>query len=123
MSNIEGSTSFFAIDSSAPFNQQSFEQFVQALTFGGKLKGVFYQEGTVNFASMVDSADTNEQITVVGVSVGDHCEFVYAEDLQEITMNVYVAQDDVVEVNLINEAGATIDLNSNPYKLWVYDLT
>lgn len=108
------------LDLSAPFTDQKYGQFLQALTTDdtGKtlIKGISVKEITVNPPSMATTADgTVSSISFPGAAVGDGVFLIPSLDMQEIIYSGAVSAADTLEVALYNASAGTVDLASGTW--------
>ena len=105
------------------FNDSDYGQLVNAMTFGGRLRGTFYAEVTYDPSSLPDGTGETKAVTVPGVALGDKAFVVAPYDEQDITVTCYVQGADTVEIRVQNESGSTHNLASGTWKILVWDLT
>lgn len=124
MSNTELSTDFYGVGQKNGHGNPILDAILQALTWGGKVEGVFVHVATIDPSNMADGADTTEELTVPGVRIGDSVVgIVPGVDMDEITVTGYITADDTVELQFVNESGGAVNLGESDWTIVVYDLT
>ena len=115
---------YFGVDASYGHTDAKEHQNLMASTLGGRVKGYFYYDGTLNVASLADGAGSSESITVTGVALGD---MVIGRSMGVSTAGITVTADvsaaNTVIVRFQNESGGAVDLASTTLRLIIADLT
>jgi len=81
---------------------------------------VIYKNAIINPGSLADGVGETVQVTEVkGATLGDWVLISAPYELQDITVTGYVQANDKVEIRILNESGATIDLASGTWRILV----
>lgn len=108
------------LDLSQPFNQMKWEQFIDALTGDGVMKGISYIEATLDPPSLATGADGSATATVNGAAVGDGVLAFAPYDMQEIMKDAAVSAANTVEVSFYNTGAGTVNLASGTWRFLVF---
>jgi len=88
--------------------------------FGGVFSKVWAAKGTINFAEVADGDEAVDTIAVPGVALGDVVMAVSASiDVADMTLVAAVTGTNEVTVQVLNNTGGAINLDSAVYKVIV----
>ena len=114
----------YKVDVSFGNNNSKTWQNLMALTGDGAVKGLFYESGTVDVASLADGVGATSTLTVNGVALGDIVLGVsMGVDAAGMTVTGYVSAANIVSVRFQNESGGGVNLASTTMRVLVADLT
>jgi len=112
------------IDFSFGGNDEKENNNLRALTGDAALKGTFFSESTVNFASVADADTDGTDVTVQGAALGDMVLGIsLAVDVVDLNVTADVTAANTVTVSLGNNTGGAVDLASTTVRILVGDFT